>query len=258
VSATGWFTELLHGTLDLVFAPVCTVCASPIPSTAKQRLVCSPCWSRMRPIPDPRCPRCWTPRLTGAAADAGCATCKELPGSIRVVRSAYVMSGPARELEHALKYRGWHAIAELMAERMALLSLPDDVVDEASIVVPVPTTPARLRERGYNQAELIARSFARRTGRELQADRLRRGRSAKSQTALHPSERRANVAGAFSASPAARAGMSGEHVLLIDDVWTTGATAIECAQTLLRGGVRAVSVVTFARALPELDRETRL
>jgi predicted amidophosphoribosyltransferase len=81
---------------------------------------------------------------------------------------------------------------------------------------------------------------------------LLRVRSTGSQTTLHPSERRANVAGAFRAAAGTR--LAGEHVMIVDDVWTTGATALACGEALLLAGARAYSVVTLARALPELDR----
>jgi ComF family protein len=259
MTASAWLAELRRGMLDLVFAPVCTACGEPIAAGAESRLVCAPCWARMRTIPAPRCSRCWLPRAAGASAEAACSGCAELPPALRAVRSAYLLSGPARNLAHALKYRGWYAVAELMADRMAMLSLPEDVLEEADVVVPVPTSRSRLRERGYNQAEMLARALAERTGRRCEPERLSRVHAAGTQTALHPSERRANVAGAFTAV-AADAGPTsiGDHVLLVDDVWTTGATAVACAQALLASGTRAVSVITFARALPELDREARL
>jgi ComF family protein len=123
------------------------------------------------------------------------------------------------------------------------------------MVVPVPTSRTRLRERGYNQAALLAEGFAARTGRAYRPDLLARTRSTASQTSLHPGDRRANVARAFAAPGAGAANaLLGEHVVLVDDVWTTGATALSCAEALREAGARAVSVVTFARAVPELKR----
>lgn len=250
-----WGTRLVGGLLDLVFAPVCIGCRDPIPTSATERLVCRLCWARIRAIPGPSCERCWTPAVDGSAVDGrGCRECESVPPSVRVVRSAFVFDGTARALVHALKYRGWEAAAEPMARRMASLPLPSDVLAEARVVVPVPTSPARLRERGYNQAALLAAAFARQTGRALDSELLVRSRGSNTQTSLHPSERRANVAGAFTVRPEGRARARGRHLLLVDDVWTTGATAAACAAALVAAGARTVSVVTFARALPELDR----
>ena len=133
-----------------------------------------------------------------------------------------------------------------MAERMARLHLPEDTA-QARWVVPVPTTPARLRTRGYNQAELLAGAFARLTNRRL-VRALERGAAASSQTSLQPAERGANVTGAFRCVSSTGRGLQGAHVLLVDDVLTTGATAAECTRVLEQAGTLAVTLVTFARA----------
>src|SRR5690606_23137560 len=104
------------------------------------------------------------------------------------------------------------------------------------------------------QAACLAAGVARVRGLALRDDLLVRHRSSESQTALHPAERRANVAGAFRAAATGPSCARGEHVLLVDDVWTTGATTLACATALLDAGIRAVSVLTFARALPDLER----
>ncbi len=247
-------SRLVEGALDLVFAPICAGCSRPVPTSATERLVCGVCWARCRPIPAPRCPRCWAPVLPGSTPRPVCRSCEGWPAAVRAVRSAFLMGEQVRALVHALKYRGWSAVAGPLSARMAAMDFPWDVVDEARLVVPVPTSRARVRERGYNQAAMLALGFAERTGRTADEGILLRTRAAATQTALHPDERRANVAGAF-AVPRERAGdLLGRHVVLVDDVWTTGATALECADALLRAGARAVSVATFARVLPELDR----
>jgi ComF family protein len=147
---------------------------------------------------------------------------------------------------HQLKYRGWRALAPVLADRM-MECVPPLPGHEPAICTPVPTTGARLRQRGYNQAGLLAQALARGTGREC-ADLLARTRASGSQTALQPVARRANVAGAFAAAgPADR--MSGAHIILVDDVLTTGATAAECARALGKAGACCVRLVTFARAL---------
>lgn len=246
--------DLRDGVLDLVFAPVCAACAAPVPTSETERLVCRLCWSRVREVPAPRCGRCWTPLPPAREPGPRCAACSALPAGIRAVRSAFVMGETARKLVHALKYRGWAALAHPLAARMAALPFPEDVEEEARLVVPVPTSATRVRERGYDQAALLAEGFAARTGRIVAPELLARTRSGGTQTALHPDERRANVAGAFAVPLGRRGGLRGEHVLLVDDVWTTGATAVACAEALLDAGARVVSVATFARAIPELER----
>jgi ComF family protein len=253
-SARRLLSDLLQGTLDLVFAPVCLGCEAAIPTVESERLVCRACWARARPIPAPRCERCWEPVPLGGAPDSPCRACESLPPSVRVVRTAYLMAEPMRELVLALKFGGWEAVAAPMGARMAALPLPEDVAEEARLVVPVPISAVRLRERGYNQAERIAVAYAQHTVRRCAPELLLRTRATRRQTRLHPGERRANVAGAFTVPAPRRDEVRGEHLLLLDDVWTTGATALACAEALVEAGARVVSVLTFARARPGFDR----
>lgn len=242
------------GTLDLVFAPVCVACREPVATTEAERVVCRLCWMKCRPLPVPRCARCWSPVDPHRTPSPVCRTCKEWPAGVRAIRSPFAMGEVPRNLVHALKYGGWSAAAEPMAARMAAMEFPAETMEEARLVVPVPTSAARLRERGYNQAALLARGFAARTGRVIRDDLLARVRATTTQTALHPGERRANVARAFAVPEGRAAELRGEHVILVDDVWTTGATALSCVEALVEAGTRAVSVATFARVVPELER----
>lgn len=245
--------DLLHGYLDLLFAPVCLACGAAQSSRSADRLVCGVCWSRAHGLPAPRCERCWTatsPTISPLIPPPACALCATLPPSIRAVRSAFLFDGPVRPMVHALKYSGWHAIAAPMGRRMAALDWPLETEEEVRYVVPVPLGRARLRARGYNQAEHLAREVAARRGWICRPDLLQRGRATDAQATLHAAERRANVAGAFRAADGAGEILQGEHLLIVDDVWTTGATTLACCQALLSAGARAVSVLTFARALP--------
>jgi ComF family protein len=111
------------------------------------------------------------------------------------------------------------------------------------VLVPIPLGPRRLRERGYNQAEALARALGRASGLRVDAAVLRRARETRSQTALAPTARAANVAGAFMASPT-----QGARLVLVDDVCTTGATLVAAARALRAAGAARVEAVTFARA----------
>jgi len=150
---------------------------------------------------------------------------------------------------HALKYGGWPELGGELAERMGHLSLPGfDGLGGVSFI-PVPTTARRMRERGYNQAEVLAFALAENSnGIVVQALARRDGDG--SQVALQRGERRANVQGAFLLLDAEIPGIEGRDVVLVDDVLTTGATAVAAAEVLGAGGVRSVSVLTFARTLP--------
>ncbi|MBW3552486.1 MAG: ComF family protein [Gemmatimonadetes bacterium] len=238
---------LLDGLLTLVLAPRCLGCGDATRDPAA--LVCGRCRSLIRPPPPPLCPRCGMPRLrTGRAAGFRCQECMEWPAGLRSARSACLLHHPADALVHQLKYRGWRGLGTFMAERLDTVPLPADVAAETRLVASVPTTEARLRERGYNQAEVVARAYAATTGRTL-VPALRRAPGTSSQTTLQPVARMANVAGAFRLVETTKNEIAGEHLLLVDDVLTTGATVVACAETLMAAGARCVSVLTFARAV---------
>ena len=156
--------------------------------------------------------------------------------------------GTAAAIVHALKYNGWHAVGGDIAERLTRLTWPRDVVDERSMIVPVPLASSRLRERGYNQSERIAVGLADRWKIPLVTDVVLRGRATETQTRLTPGERVRNVAGAFHTAPMAGARLRGAHVIIVDDVVTTGATLNACALALYHSGARIISYVTFGRA----------
>jgi ComF family protein len=170
------------------------------------------------------------------------------------VRTAYgVPGGRAESIVHALKYNGWPAVADAMGRRMAALRFPEDVERERSALVPVPLSVSRLRERGYNQSELLARQLSSAWHIPVRLDYVARTRATTTQTRLTPGERLRNVSGAFRAV-AGRASLRGQHLILVDDVVTTAATLNACATALYDGGARILSYVTFGRAPALGDR----
>ena len=246
------------------------------PAVGEPRHLCPGCAARVRKPSHPLCPRCEAPLSTGsavggssagtsAAASAGasagasggaapttCPECEAWPEVVRSARAAALLLPPADELVHALKYGGWPEAAEEMVRGMVgLLPRPDP--GGRTLLVPVPTTPDRARRRGYNQAEILAQALARRGGAAV-CPGLVRIRASGSQVALHRDERMANVSGAFESVSGAFSGVSPlDRVVLVDDVLTTGATASAAAMALEEGGLEAVHLVTYGRALPERE-----
>lgn len=242
---------LITGLLDFILPPVCLACDKLIAAGDTSRLICRRCKSLLRAPPSPLCERCGAPRLrTGRPDTDVCGECAAWPDTLVASRSAYLLHPPADRIVHQLKYRGWQALAPVMATSMSHLPLPG-VMQNSTVVQAVPTTKSRIRERGYNQAGLIAESFAAQTGRRYVEwlERSSKQGGSSSQTTLQPAKRAANVAGAFRLRPTEVASVSGAHVLLIDDVLTTGATVSECTETLAEGGAASVCVLTYARAL---------
>ena len=240
--------ELARGLLDLLLPPVCLACDRIIVAGDNTRLVCRRCRSLLRPPPNPLCSRCGAPRLrTGRDPAETCGECERWPPSIAWARSAFLLHPPADRIVHQLKYRGWRALGDLMGASLARLDRPA-LRGTATVVQAVPTTKGRLRERGYNQAALIARAFAHSTSLPF-VEWLERAPSASSQTTLQPAKRSANVAGAFRLSEEHYSAVEGQQILLVDDVLTTGATVSECAETLAGAGAASVCVLTYARAL---------
>ena len=240
--------ELARGLLDLILPPVCLACDRLIAPADRARLVCRRCRSRLRPPPQPLCSRCGAPRLRTGRSDAEtCGECARWPEALACARSAFLLLPPADRIVHQLKYRGWRALADLMGSTLARVHRPEPM-SLCTLVHAVPTTATRIRERGYNQAALIAQALARKI--ELPcADYLERAPAASSQTTLQPAKRAANVAGAFRVRADMAGAMRGERILLVDDVLTTGATVAECAETLAAAGAVSVCVLTYARAL---------
>ena len=236
--------------LDLLLPPVCVACER-LGDGGDPGPVCGRCWARVRRLPRPWCARCGHPLSDGRR----CRWCDQLPAWVRAARSVcWYPGGSARSVVQALKYGGWRDVAEAMGERMARLDWPADVVAERTAVVAVPLAAARERERGFNQSGLLARAIGARWGIPDWSDVLCRTRNTATQTRLTPHARRRNVSGAFRTAAGAARRLRGAHLVLVDDVMTTGATAVECATELFESGARIVSVVTFGRAPALGDR----
>jgi competence protein ComFC len=227
--------------LNVFFPRTCGVCRADVPAQDEFAL-CADCRAAVPRWEGLLCALCGAPLPDGGAR---CFACRTGPRGFQLCRSLGLYEGVLKTALRRLKYEGKDYLAAplgaLLAEDWA--GRPDYTRVER--VVPVPLHFWRRRARGYNQAELLARSFCGWTGLPLDAGALGRRRATKSQTDLDRDARRENVRDAFEVRRAE--GVAGKNILLIDDVCTTGATLDACARALRRAGAKRVLAMTVAR-----------
>lgn len=204
--------------------------------------VCADCLERHAPEP-PRCVRC---ALEVPAGVRVCGHCLTDPPSFDRCVAALTYGYPWDALITRFKFDAALDLAPLLADRL-LLAQRRAGADPPGLLLPVPLSAQRLRERGYNQAWEIARRLGRELHAEASADLLLRIKDTPHQLQLPLAQRSANVQGAFAIEPARLAGLRGREVTLVDDVLTTGATANEIAKVLLRAGAVRVQLWVVAR-----------
>lgn len=231
ISRSPLFDWLRRG-LDLLFPPHCVACSQ------VGTWFCDDCLASVEPVPHPLCPRCGRP----APVERLCAQCRIHPLRLDGIRSVAVHDGALRQAIHHLKYRRRRELAltlgGLLFEYWQEANLPTD------LVIPVPLHPSRQKERGFNQAGLLASVLAERARLPLNDRHLTRTRATPPQVGLGAEERKVNVQDAFTWEGNR---LEGVRVLLIDDVCTTGATLEACAVALRAGGAGSVWALTLAR-----------
>lgn len=252
VGGKNWLAErLLPGLKDLVFPPrpLCPFCGRPFPPI-HGILLCRQCLGRLPFVLPPVCEVCGKPlRLSGAGAGR-CLDCARHGRFFGMARAVGLYEGLLREGIHQFKYQGRRGLGEAFASLMFSRLNAEPRMRRPDLLVPVPISPGKLHRRGFNQAALLALGIGRRLGRPVAMDGLRRERDTLAQNRLGAGQRRHNISGAFAATQPAT--VSGRSVLLVDDIYTTGVTADECARALLRAGAREVNVLTLAIGV--LDR----
>jgi len=241
----GGLKQLPKLAADIVLPPTCPGCGKAV---GDGDALCARCWSQVRFIEPPLCPVYGTPFAHDLGEGIVSAEALADPPPFRRARSAAVYGDVARRLVHQLKYYDRPHMAQVMARTMRRAGhvlLPD-----ISLIIPVPLYRWRLWQRRFNQSALLAEGLSRLTGIPHDPLVLQRIKPTRHQVGLSATQRQENVRGAFRVPDHMRHVIAGREVLLVDDVYTSGATAKAATRALLRAGAGAVDVLTFARVAP--------
>lgn len=232
-----WVEYIGWRLIDLIFPPQCVGCGE------WGTYWCEDCLTQIDTISPPLCGICGEP-FVNLDDQYRCQRCRERRPFYTAMRSWAVFKGYVQNAIHQLKYRKNIGLGNVLANFLA--KVYRQTAWQIDLVVPVPLGPKRKKERGYNQAQLIARPLAQMADLPCHPSALHRIRETRSQVGLTVQERRQNVAGAFQAQSEKA---SGKTVLVVDDVTTTGSTINACAAALKKVGAKDVYGLTLARAL---------
>jgi ComF family protein len=228
--------------VDFALPPRCPSCGLIVPEPHR---FCLDCWRQLRFLGEPCCGRCGLPFDYGAGEADECGRCLADPPPYERLRAAVAYGEVARAVALKLKYSGRPGVAETLARFMLRhLRAGDD-----ALLVPVPLHRWRIWKRGYNQAALVASALSRSSGVPTALDLLVRTRATPPLKGLGRRERAEAVRGAFRVAAAAKGAVRGRTVLLVDDVFTSGATAGACAKALKRAGAVRVEILCWARVV---------
>ena len=236
----------LTDSLNLLYPPVCQLCHERR-AKAREGFVCSQCWSHVRFIRAPFCERCGLPFEGDLTTNFVCTNCHDLELYFTSARSAVVAKTVVLEAIHHFKYSNALWFENFLANLLVREAAPMLAQAKWDYIVPVPLHPVKLREREFNQAALLAAHLAHATKIPLNEKFLQRVHPTSTQTLLTREERAANMKNAFAVRRGTK--LDGKRIVLVDDVFTTGATTNACAQALQVAGATAVCVWTVARGL---------
>lgn len=237
--------RLWRALLDFVYPPLCIACRAPV---ADPHNLCAACWSSVSFLGGPGCAHCGLPFEIDPGPGTLCAGCHAHPPDFdrarAVMRYDEASKGPILALKRADRLDIAPAFANWLARSGA------ELIAETELIVPVPLHRSRLWQRRFNQSALLASGLSRLTGIKADPLALTRTRATKSQGAMPSAKaRRRNVRGAFKVADGRLAAVKGRTVLVVDDVYTTGATLNACAKALKRAGAERVLALTLARVV---------
>jgi len=235
----------LKSALDLVYPRNCPFCAMPLEET-ERGVVCGACLGKAKPVMPPCCERCALPFPGNIEGHFTCGYCKDLNFHFSRCVAAYQAEGVVRDCIHQFKYNRQLHFGPHLADwiRQGARRLEWSEVDG---IVPVALHSRKQREREFNQAECLARAVSKETGVPVMVGNLRRVKETVTQTHLDAKARAANLRGAFAVKKPE--GFQGKRLVLVDDVFTTGATLDGCAKVLSQAGALDVKVLVLARGI---------
>jgi len=230
----------INNLLSLIYPPLCFGCRSTVDFN---NTICSSCWGKLSIITDPMCRCCGLP--FPVEMEGLCQYCREKKPRYKAARAALRYDDFCEDLIHKYKYYDKTELVPIFANFVCRAGR--EIISKCEVIIPVPMDSNKLKRRKYNQAALLAKKLAELSGKKYIGDYLIKSRSIPSQSGLTREKRLENVKNVFTFNPKYKKEVY-DQVLLIDDVYTTGATAIECTKQLRKYGVRDVYVLTIAKS----------
>ena len=239
---TDFFSEIS----DTLFPPLCIACSGVLESV-QDKVFCRECSQNITFITQSLCPVCGTIFPDSPAGNHVCGQCLENKPHYTFARAALVYEGMIHDAIHQFKYGHNLTVGSALAGLLADFDFPDVTFGAFDQIIPVPLHVKRLRDRGFNQSLILANALGEKHGLDVDFSLLKRRKLTLTQTGLDKKEREKNIKGAFEVVHPER--LKAQSIILVDDVYTTGATVNECAKTLKKAGADEVAVITLARVL---------
>ena len=238
------FQSLMSRALNTILPPRCVLSGEEV---EEQGMISASAWQGLDFISAPFCTCCGIPFEYEVTGETHCASCLKIPPHFKTARAALLYNDTSRDLILGFKHADKTHIVKSFAPWLKRAGA--DMLARADILIPVPLHYRRLVARRYNQAALIAQALGQDTDIPVLTGGLRRTRATVSQGRLNAKDRAKNVRRAFEVRPRLKTQITGKNLVLIDDVYTTGATVQECAKALLKAGASQVDVLTLARVV---------
>ncbi|MEE8295392.1 MAG: ComF family protein [Sphingomonadales bacterium] len=242
---------LFRGALDFLLPPLCFGCGQEV---EVQGGLCPPCWAGLNFITEPYCSSCGFPFSHDMPEGVLCASCHQQKPRFKSARSAIAYNQDSRPIVLSFKYGGRTEGLETMSKWLAQAA--SDFISEVDIIIPVPLHGRRLFSRKFNQSALLAGALETLTAIPANPFILKRTKNTRTQGGLNRRQREKNVSKAFAVDKKDKILLKGKTVLLIDDVFTTGATVDNCTKALQKAGAKTIYVLTLARVVEPMRKKT--